>query len=99
MSQVLGEDTAPWLVFLGDVIAGLIGATSGLTASNLIERCGAGDVDLGRAKLGVVEQKGGLGGGLLLECNGGRLARVCRVGLRSDGEVLDLATTNQSAYA
>jgi hypothetical protein len=52
---------------------------------------GAGDADLARAELGVVEEEGGLGGGLLLKGDSGGLEAALFVGLGSDGEGGDLA--------
>jgi hypothetical protein len=51
----------------------------------------AGDVDLAWAELGVVEEEGGLGGGLLLEGDSRGLDAALLVGLGGEGEGGDLA--------
>jgi len=73
--KVFGDDAGTRLVFLADLFAVLI-VTGSLTASDLIERCGRGYLDLRWSELGVVQQQSGLCGRLFLEGDGCGLGRV-----------------------
>lgn len=69
VGEVLGDDAGAWLLLLSDLVAVLLGVGWLVLLCSL----GAGDGNLGAAELGVVEEEGGLGGGLLLEDYGGIL--------------------------
>ena len=72
MSQHLSGDTSAWLVLLRDVILVVLICRAGaLSAGDLVERLRGRDVDLSRAKLGVVKQEGSLSSRLFLKGHGG----------------------------
>lgn len=88
VGKVFGNDTAAGLLLLGDIIAVTLGLVLVMVTIILIVARGAGDLDLGGTELGIVEEQGSLGSGLLLEGYGGLLGRV---GL-GDIEAGDLST-------
>ena len=64
VSEVLGDDTGSWLLLLSNLIRVLGG---GWAILKLLCTLGARDGNLGPSKLSVIEQKGSLSCGLLLE--------------------------------
>lgn len=74
VSEVFGDDTSARLVFLAD-LSTLLVMTGSLTASNLIEGCRRGDLNLRWAELGVVQQQSSLCCGLFFKCNSCRFGR------------------------
>jgi hypothetical protein len=76
MSEILGDDTRSWLLLLCNLIA-ITASIAGEVASIILTRtrCAA-NLYLRGTKLCVVEEKGGLSGGLFLEgdCRGLSLA-------------------------
>lgn len=66
MSEIFGDDASAGFVLLRDVIlvAGCIVCACGF-ACNVFEIGGAGDLDLGAAKLGVVEQESSFCGAII----------------------------------
>lgn len=67
MSKVLSNNSASWLLFLGDLI-GIALSVLGVVASIiLIGSRSASNLDLCRTELGVVQEKSCLRGSLLLE--------------------------------
>ena len=73
MSQILGNDARTWLLLLGDLIAIAFSLCSIMASIVLVRASSAGDLDVSGAKLGVVEEEGGLGRGFLFEGYGGIL--------------------------
>lgn len=69
VGEVLGDDAGSWLVLLGDLV-GVLGLGGWLVLPGAL---GTRDGDLSASKLGVVEEKSGLGSGLLLEGDGSSL--------------------------
>lgn len=63
VGKVLSDNARARLVFLGDVVVVLgFVARSGFAAGNVVKVVGARDMDLGGAKLGVIEEESSLGG-------------------------------------
>jgi hypothetical protein len=67
MGQVLSNDARSRLLFLGDLITVTLSLCSEVASVILVRAGGAGDLDVGCAKLGVVEEESGLGSGFLFE--------------------------------
>lgn len=88
MGKVFCDDTASWLLLLGYFVAITLFVGSIMVSIVFVEARRASNLDLSRAKLGVVEQKSCLGGGFLLELNGGLLC----LSDRSKFEACDLST-------
>ncbi len=88
MGKVFGDDAASRLLLLRDLIAVSVIVLLEMTAIILGRSCGAGDLDLGAAKLCVIKKQGGFCGSFFLEGDG------CFLGLpsRLDLEAGDLAT-------
>jgi hypothetical protein len=54
MSQVLSNDAGSWLLLLSDLIAITLSLCGKVASIILVRASGAGDLDVGRAKLSVV---------------------------------------------
>ena len=67
MGKVLSNDAASWLLFLGDLVTITLGLCSIVTSIILGRASGAGNPDMSRSKLGVVEEKRSLRGSLLFK--------------------------------
>lgn len=88
VSKILSNDTASWLLLLGNLIAVSVGV-GGEVAAIIVGGTGsAGYLDVSRAELGVVEQESCLCSSLLFEGDGGILSFAGG----SDLELGDLAT-------
>lgn len=100
MSQVLGENARARLVLLPDLTPFHVFARGGLVPSRkLLERSSGLYVNLRRSELGVVQEQGGLGRGLLLEGHRGRFGGVGIVARRGDGKSADFpAVDTKSQY-
>jgi hypothetical protein len=68
VGEHLGHHAGAGLVLLGELV---IFAVAAAGAAQVVEGLGRADVDLAGAELGIVEEERGLGGGLLLEGDGG----------------------------
>jgi len=90
VGNVLCSNTGSWLLLLGELIAVSL---SILSVMLLVVggTMGAGDLDVGGTKLGVVEEKGGLSSSFLLEGDRGTL----RLARRSDIDGADLTTEGE----
>lgn len=88
MGEILGEDAAARLLFLGD----LVGVTL-RSVLVIVFASSASDTDVVRSKLGVVQEQGSSGSGLLVEDDGSVLA----VAILVDLDVCDLATRQRLA--
>lgn len=89
VSEILGEDASAGLLLLRDVVR--VAVHLGVVVALIIcGAAGAGDGDVVRSKLGVVEEEGRLHGRFLLKGDVGGLG----VALGSDFEVGNLATAN-----
>jgi len=55
VSKILCDDTAAWLLLLGDLVAITLGLVCIVAAVILVGPCGTGNLDVGGTKLGVVE--------------------------------------------
>lgn len=82
MGEVLGNNSRAGLVLLLDLVLIILSGGGSLLSSDLADGRGRLDVDLRGTKLGVVEEEGGLGGGLLLEGDGRGL---CSAGVAGCG--------------
>lgn len=72
MGKVFRNDTGTWFLFLCDLIAVTLSVV-GIVASIIFSRsASAGDFDLGRSELSVVEEEGSLSRGFLFESYSGR---------------------------
>lgn len=89
VGEVLGQDTSAGLLLLGDLIGVAVGVLGGV--SGIIVDILAGDLEVVRAELGVVEEKGSLLGRLLLKIDIGRLG----LALGGDLEISDLAASGR----
>lgn len=91
VSQVFCDDARAWLLLLCDVVAVAvgIGCRNAVVAGRLVggQACSRGYGDVRSAELGVVEEQGGFGSGVLLKGHSGGLSVA--VGL--DVEAGDLA--------
>lgn len=90
VGQILGQDARARLLLLRDLVAVAVRRGDAVVARGLVggeAGCG-GDGDVRGAKLGVVEEEGGLGGGVLFERHG----RGLGLAFDLDVEALDLAT-------
>lgn len=91
MSQVLCDDARAWLLLLCNVVAVAVGVGRGdaIVTGRLVggQACSRGHGDVRSAKLGVVQEQSGFGGGILLEGHSGGLG----VALGLDVEAGDLA--------
>lgn len=91
MSQVLCDDARAWLLLLCDIVAVAVGIGRGnaVVAGRLIggQACSRGHGYVRSAELGVVEEQGGFGGGVLLKGHSGGLG----VAIGLDVEASDLA--------
>lgn len=87
--EVLGQDARARLLLLCDLVAVAVRGRDAIVARGLVggEAGRGGYRDVRGAELGVVEEEGGLGGGVLLEGHGGGFGVA--VGL--DVEAVDLA--------
>ena len=92
MSKVFSYDTTARLLLLSDLVAIPLGVVSEVATIILGGSGGANNLDLGVAKLGVVEKESGLCSGLLLKGHGRVLGFACRLNL----EAGDLATVMRS---
>lgn len=75
LSQILGHDTGARLVLLLDIITfggAIVAMVGSFAAGHLIETSGAGNLDLRRSELGIVEEKGSLCGTARRESNSHR---------------------------
>jgi len=88
MGEILGENARAWLLLLCDLVIVTVSVGSGRGALAVVVVCvRRRHRDIGRPELGVVKQKGSLGGGFLLKYYSGRLV----VAFRSDRDGRDFA--------
>jgi len=93
MCKILGDDTRTRLVLLLNVIShGFIGRAARFATSHLIEGGCRRDVDLSRAKLGVIKEEGCLCRSFLFERDSSRLSAIFCAGLWCDRDGLYLST-------
>ena len=96
MGQVLSNDAGSWLLLLGDLITVALCLGGKMASVILLRASGAGNLDVGRTELSVVEEESSLGRGFLFEGNSrfmglgggldldaGNLAAVCRISNQS----------------
>ncbi len=70
LCKVLSDDAGSWLLLLCDLVGVALGVTGDVVVIIVGSIAGAGDLDLGGAELGVVEEESCLCGGGLLESHG-----------------------------
>lgn len=88
VGKVFCNNAGSWLLLLGDVVAVTLSVGREVASIIIGGTGGAGDLHLCGTELSVVEKKGSLGCGLLLESYGSSLGGISR----SDLEGGDLST-------
>ncbi len=91
VSKILCDDTAAWLLLLGDLVAITLTLACVVASIILVGTSGTGNLDLGGAKLSIIEQEGSLRSSLLLKGYGRILGRLPR----GDFETGDLSTVRK----
>lgn len=95
VGEILGNNACAGLFLLRDLVGIPLSVSGGVLSIDGRRAACRLDGDVGRAELGVVQEEGGLGGGLLLEGDGRGLC----LALGLDVEAGNLAAGNAVRYA